>query len=152
MGNKNTKLGIPNGMLAAMIFIAGYINILALLALLIYVVYKEDDQFVKVSAVRAVIITFGYHALDSAFGLLTRIPYIFTYDLGDYGTVMLKISSIIDIAFLVIMLFFAVMALLSQEVKKSVVDVATPNKKICPKCGNEVAASAAFCNKCGEKM
>jgi ribosomal protein L40E len=152
MGNKNTTLGIPNGMFAAIIFICGLANTLALVALLIYVALKEDDAFVKVSAKRAAIITFGYLAIDYAVSLLLSIPRVFTYDLGGYGDAISKVDSIIYIVFVVAMLFFAVTALLNQDVKKTVVDVATPNKKICPKCGNNVAANAAFCNKCGEKM
>ena len=152
MGNKKTKLGIPNGLLAAFIFVGGMWSSVVLVAFLIYTAFMEDDEFVKVSARRAAIITFGYEALTYALGLFTRIPYIFTNDLGGYGTAFGKIDSVIDIAYTVIMLFFAVMALLNQDVKKTVVDVDKPSKKICPKCGNEVPANAAFCNKCGEKM
>lgn len=152
MGNKKTKLGIPNGLLAAFIFVGGMWSSVVLVAFLIYTAFMEDDEFVKVSARRAAIITFGYEAVSYALGLFTRIPYIFTNDLGGYATVFGKIDSVLDIAFTVIMLFFAVTALLNQDVKSSVVDKAAAAKKVCPKCGNTVAANAAFCNKCGEKM
>ena len=152
MGNKKTKLGIPNGLLAAFIFVGGMWSSVVLVAFLIYTAFMEDDEFVKVSARRAAIITFGYEAVSYALGLFTRIPNIFTYDLGAYGTVFSKINTVLDIAFTVIMLFFAVTSLINQDVKSSVVDKAAAAKKVCPKCGNTVAANAAFCNKCGEKM
>ena len=149
---KKSALGIPNGIAAALIFLAAYLNSTALIILLIFVALKEEDAFVKASAKRAAIIFIAYYAIDVALSLLTGIPYIFTSSLGVFGTLVNKIDSIAFILFKVLLLCMGGLALIDQTVKDTVFDVAAVETKKCPKCGAELDKNAKFCNKCGEQM
>jgi uncharacterized membrane protein len=61
---QKTKLGISVGLLGALIYFTGLINSLALIVMVGYVLLKEENPWLRKSAVKAVLIVFSFTILS----------------------------------------------------------------------------------------
>jgi hypothetical protein len=71
MANK-TKLGISTGLLAAGMYFLGLANIIALVAVAIYVFVYEQDEWLRKAAVKAVGIVLFFTVISSLISLISN--------------------------------------------------------------------------------
>lgn len=179
---KKTKIGLPNGVFAALIFIAAYVSPICLLMTLAFVCFFEEDEFVKASVKRATVLYVFFKLIYLVLSVINSLVHTIWYSPASwYSKTYSKIDYVVDIIYIILTLLMAFNALVSQEVKKTVFDIdAADNilmsttqavqgaankvsekinngkteapKKVCPNCGKEIPADSAFCTSCGTKV
>ncbi len=79
---QKTKLGISVGLLAALVYFFGIISITPMILLAGYVLICENDEWLKKSAVKALVIVIVYYIISGIFGLGDNVFAFFNYFLG----------------------------------------------------------------------
>lgn len=169
---KNTKLGVSNAILAAVIFLSGILHPIIMFGLIIYVLLFEEDEFSKLSAKRAIMIYVFFSALSA-------VTYIFDYtirilitNLDSYYLVYNRITYLIRLAELLFYLTMAMKAFVKQDThpealdnkvesilhimsEKTILETNGEQKSSvvrCANCGHMISDNGHFCGKCGAKV
>ena len=79
---QKTKTGISVGLMAALVYSFGIISITPMILLAGYVIVREDDEWLKKSAVKALMIVVIYYIVSGILGLGDNIFAFFNYFLG----------------------------------------------------------------------
>lgn len=79
---QKAKTGISVGLMAALIYFFGIISITPMVLLAGYVLLVENDEWLKKSAVKALVIVVVYYIINAIFGLGDNIFTFFNYFLG----------------------------------------------------------------------
>lgn len=164
MENKS-RFGLAAGLMGALVYLIGGNNALALVVLFIAIALWEENEFVKVCVKRVATLYLAYVVLKTIISVISSTVGVF----GGYWAFLGKISSIIGIAYDVIIILLALKSLISPTVTESILDskgvdavtnmvsnvaakVPTKEEKVCDKCGKTVDAKATFCVHCGNKF
>lgn len=167
---KDTKLGIPDSLLIAVIFLSGLVDSAVMVGLAIYVLLAEKDQRVKTAAKKALIL-FGLVAI--LIGGLETLDHVVRLLLRDEGFYSGAYANIIHVIYLLRNVCYLAMGLTEavafiSYIKGSGVNsafmvheetpapapvpaAAQPAANVCPKCGTAVDPGVHFCKKCGTK-
>ncbi len=162
--NTKSALGLNAGIVAALVFAGTYFGgVLFLGVALGFIALKETNDLVKDAAKKATIIYLIAKAceilvdvIEKCVGLFVKDTQSYIYVNGmdiptSYGTftnVMGKIDSIIALAYLVVMVVFAIIALVNGLPKAA--KPANQNRT-CPGC-NTLLAGPGICPNCGTKV
>lgn len=167
MENKS-KFGLTAGLMGALVYLIGGFNSTALVILFVAIALWEENEFVKVCAKRVAVLFLAYQILDYAITGLRNLFGIISS--GLFSTLLNKIDSIVYVAYIVLIIFYALKALINPVVTESILDKKAVDKvtdvvsnvatnvsakmgtKTCPKCGKTVSNEAGFCTGCGEKL
>jgi uncharacterized membrane protein len=133
-----TKLGVSTNLMAAFIYAlaivisfvsSGMAFTLALVVTVAYILYKEEDMWLKSSAVKAVAIVLVFMLVPFLFGfvydIMDFLNFFFQFAdfrLYDKFAIIPFITTIIDVLEKLFLLLLAVKALKGQTVKVPVVD------------------------------
>lgn len=168
---KNTKLGIPDAMLVALIFLAGIVDTFLMVALVIYVLLFEKGKKVRDAAQKALLL-FGLFAIlqggVSALDYVIRIifskglPSAFSYLISCARIVTYMVFGIRE-ALAYMSMRGAGISMQQEEAEEPVqqpqstshaasqTQASAPQAMVCPSCGNPVDKGVHFCKKCGAK-
>jgi hypothetical protein len=166
-----SKLGLSVGLIAATAYLTGlFSGYIPLLLILGYVLIAEQNRYLKVSVVKALIISLIFSALQliigfipDLFGLVASGANIFEKSFTFYKltSVTSFLSNIVSIAEIVILFILAVMALKQKSLSIGIIDNLIKrhfplegNDKItaiinCPSCGAKLSADEKVCGTCG---
>lgn len=165
MENKS-KFGLAAGLMGALVYLIGGNSALALVVLFIAIALWEENEFVKVCVKRVAVLYLAYVVITNVLSIFSSIVGLF----GAYWSFIGKISSIVGIAYDVLIIFFALQSLINPTVTESILDnkavdkvtnmvsnvaakvPAKADEKVCDKCGKTVDAKATFCVHCGNKF
>lgn len=133
-----TKLGISTSLLAAIVFllaitvefVSGSLFLgLSLLTVVAYILYKEEDLWLKTSALKAVIIVLVFNLVPFAFSFVNDIMNFLNFflqfadiNLNDGFGIMNFIANIINVVEKVFLLILALMAFGGKTIKIPVID------------------------------
>lgn len=134
-----TKLGMSTGMLAAIIFLlaivtefvdSGWVFAMAFVGTVAYVLYKEEDLWLKACAIKAVLVVLIFTLVPFFFGFVYDVmdfinfflQFAKTSDIVDGFGIMSFISNIVTIVEKVFLLILALFALKGKTIKLPVVD------------------------------
>lgn len=171
---KDTKLGIPDSLLIAVIFLSGLVDSAVMVGLAVYVLLAEKDQRVKTAAKKALIL-FGLVAI--LIGGLDTFDHVIRILLSNesvygniYGNMIHVIYLLRNVCYLAMGLTEAVAfisyikgaginsAFMTREeepaptpVQPTVQPAAQTTANVCPKCGSTIDPGVHFCKKCGTK-
>lgn len=172
---KNTKLGIPDALLIALIFLAGISDSFLMVALIVYVLLFEKGKKVKDAAQKALLL-FGLFAvlqggllvLDYVIRILSskELHSSFSYLLSGARIVTYMVFGIKE-AFTYMSLRGTGVSVQKEEPEEAVqqpqpaqqeqasapqaAPESVPQAAVCPVCGNPVDKGVHFCKKCGAK-
>jgi hypothetical protein len=166
-----SKLGISVGLLAAAAYFTGlFSGYIPLLLILGYVLIAEQNRWLKVSVVKALIVTLAFSAIrlligfiPDLFGLIASGANIFDKSFTFYKltSVTSFLSNALSIAETVILFVLGVMALKQKSFSNGLIDKFIKkhfplegNDKItaiinCPSCGAKLSADEKVCGTCG---
>lgn len=83
---KKTNLGIPVGVLAALLYVVGfYSGVLATLLLSGYILLKENDEWLKEQAVKVILLIATFAALGVVVDIIPDTISVFSSFLGIFG-------------------------------------------------------------------
>ena len=127
---EKTRLGISVGLLAAIMYFMGILNLLGLLLIAGYILFCEKDLWLRKSAVKAVliyavfaVITLILGVIDNCFGILnTMIGWLFSFRIDfplDLDTIVGYAASILRT---VLYLVLAAMALKQNTIRIAPLD------------------------------
>ena len=171
---ETTKLGISVTLFATLIYVAGSISLLAMLALIVYAALMEESPFLKTVVKEASAVAIIYGFVD----LVRTIIYPFI----DY-----KFSNIISALISIMFLVCAIMAFMGNtftgakstqnpgvnyynnpaanmqqpvqgnapvnpQMQPASAVANAENQAVCPKCGQPYAPGTVFCTTCGNKL
>lgn len=132
-----TKLGIPVGLMAAILYLCGlFSGHLALLLLCGYVLLKEEDRWLRCAALKSVVICLGYSVIVAVLGLLPDLLGVFQsllnifnvyFSISVINNLYNFIINVLSLAHTIILLLLAVLALIPRA------DKADPMDKIAEK-------------------
>ncbi len=174
---KNTKLGIPDAMLVALIFFAGAVDScmnesasFLMVALAMYVLLFEKGEKVKDAAKRALllfclfaVLQGGLHVLDYVIRILSSKELLskFFYLLSGVRIVTYMVFGIKETLTYMSLRGTGVSVQKEEPVEPkqpeqaSATQTAAPQSAdqaiVCPVCGNPVDKGVHFCKKCGAK-
>lgn len=133
-----TKLGISTGMLAAIIFLlaivtefvsGGTVFALAFVLAVAYVLYKEEDMWLKGCAVKAVCVVLIFTLVPFLFGFVDDIMKFINFflqfadtEIHDGFGIMTFIINIINVVEKVFLLVLALLAFKGKTIKLPVID------------------------------
>ena len=158
--NKNTKLGIPDSLLIALIFAAGMFDSFIMVGLAVYVLLFEYDGRVK-SAAKKALLLFGLFAVLQ--GGLHTLDYLIRIPLSNeatYNSFYINVSYLLSAARLICYLVFVLLEAIGYMTSRGT-GIYVPKEEppvaggeqptVCPSCGNPLEKGAHFCKKCGAK-
>ena len=171
---KNTKLGIPDAMLVALIFLAGTADTFLMVALAVYVLLFENGDKVKDAAKRALLLFGLFAVLQGGLHVLDYVIRILLTNESGYNTVYNNLVYILAGARIVTYMVFGIKEILTymslrgtgvsvqKEIPKEepakeaqptpqAAPQSAPQAMVCPVCGNPVDKGVHFCKKCGAK-
>ncbi len=174
---KNTKLGIPDAMLVALIFLAGTADTFLMVALAIYVLLFENGDKVKDAAKRALLLFGLFAVLQGGLHVLDYVIRILLSNELEYNTVYNNLAYVLAGARIVTYMVFGIKEVLTymslrgsgvsvqkEEPEKQVQEAqpaqpaqqaaapqSAPQAMVCPVCGNPIDKGVHFCKKCGAK-
>ena len=127
---EKTKLGISVALFSALTFLCGYLGLTALVLVAGYILLREENAFLKKTAVSTIVLYLAFAALSICVGLLSNFFSLINFGSWMYGTVLYTITSgitstlsnLVDIAEKVVYGLLALFALLGKEVKVPVID------------------------------
>ena len=122
---EKTKLGISVALFSALTFLCGYLGLTALVLVAGYILLREENAFLKKTAVSTIVLYLAFAALSICVGLLSNFFSLINFGSWMYGTVLYTITSgitstlsnLVDIAEKVVYGLLALFALLGKEVK-----------------------------------
>lgn len=133
-----TKLGISTGMLAAIIFLlaivtefvnGGTVFALAFVLAVAYVLYKEEDMWLKACAVKAVCVVLIFTLVPFFFGFVDDIMKFINFflqfadtEIHDGFGIMSFIINIINVVEKVFLLLLALLAFKGKTIKLPVIE------------------------------
>lgn len=169
-----TKIGVSIGLLGAAVYflglVGGYVPIIVLAG---YILLFESDNWLKVSAIKAVVVCLFFSIVSVVVGLIpnaiTLVDNLFRIFNGYFTfDFVQKIISLINTMILImekiVLLALGFNALNQKTFNFGIVDrliakhttfneSATTNKtKSCPTCGAEITTDSTFCGSCGNKI
>jgi ribosomal protein L40E len=169
-----SKLGVSVGLIAGIAYFMGLVSgYIPLLLILGYVLIAEDNRWLKVSVVKAVIVCLSFSLLQVIIGLIPDLFSIINVSAGlfDEYVSLTKASSVFTIISLivglienVVLLILGFMAFKQKSFSIGPVDSIIGNhfplqsnaeiavSKTCPSCGAKLAADATVCGTCGTKV
>jgi uncharacterized membrane protein len=169
-----TKVGISVGLVAAAAYFTGlFSGYIPLLLSLGYVLIAEQNRWLKVSVIKALIICLAFSSLrliigfiPDIFGLIASGAGIFEKAFTYYklSSVMAFINNIISLTESVILFILGVMALNQKSFSLGIIDSLIKrhfpiegNDKItaiinCPSCGAKLSADEKVCGTCGAEQ
>lgn len=129
---EKTRLGISVGLLAAILYLLGLLNLLGLVVVAGYILFCESNEWLRKSAVKAVIlyavfalISIFFGIINDAFGILnTMIGWIFSFRLGfplQLDDIIQYVASILKT---ILFLALAAMALKQKTIPMGPIDKA----------------------------
>lgn len=175
---KNTKLGIPDVLLVALIFLAGISDSFLMVALVIYVLLFEKGKKVREAAQKALLLFGLFAVLQGGLHVLDYVIRILLTNESGYNTVYANFSYLLSGARIVTYMVLGVKEALTymslrgsgismqkeapeepvqqpQPAQASAPQTAAsqsePQTMVCPVCGNPVDKGVHFCKKCGAK-
>lgn len=127
---EKTKLGITVSLLAAIMFFSGTISVLITALIVGYVLLKEEDEWLRSSAVKAMIVIVTFGVLRSGVGLIEYVFSFITYVVQwfTYKTinVPLNLDRMLNLVFSfledALLILFGLKALTKGTVKVSFID------------------------------
>lgn len=79
---QKTKLGISVGLMGAGLYFFGLISLIPAFLLAAYVLLREDNEWLKKTAVKMLVIVLAFGALNAGVGLIQDIFRVMDYVLG----------------------------------------------------------------------
>ena len=127
---EKTKLGISVALLSALTFLSGYLGITVLVLLAGYILIREENVYLKKTAVGTVVLYLAFAALSICVGLLSNFFSLINFGGWMYGSIVYTItngltstlSTLVAIAEKVVFGLLALFALMGKEVKIPVID------------------------------
>ena len=127
---EKSKLGISIALFAALTFLSGYLGITVLVLLAGYILIREENVYLKKTAVGTIVLYLAFAALSLCVSLLSNFFSLVNVGGWMYGTIMYTVtngftstlSTLIAIAEKVVFGLLALFALLGKEVKIPVID------------------------------
>jgi ribosomal protein L40E len=169
-----SKLGVSVGLIAGIAYFMGLVSgYIPLLLILGYVLIAEDNRWLKVSVVKAVIVCLTFSLLKVMIGLIPDLFNIISVSAGlfDEYVSLSKATSVFSIITLivslienVVLLILGFMAFKQKSFSIGPIDSIIGNhfplqqnaeiavSKSCPSCGAKLAADATVCGTCGTKV
>ncbi len=127
-----TKLGISVGFLAAMTYLAAMAGITPLILVAGYIFLMEESDFLKKTAVKALVIFFGVAVCGFLINLFPTVAnlalsflHIFKVDISLPSTIINAfnwLNSVLGVARNVLLVLLAVLALREKTIKAPVID------------------------------
>lgn len=177
--HKTTKLGIPDSLLIALIFLAGLVDSVIMIGLAVYVLLFEREESVK-QAAKIALMLFGLFAvLQGGLHTLDYLIRILLSNEAGYNNVYANFSYLLaaskTIAYLVMGLKEAGAYMASRgtgiyvpkeaetpapapapaptpaPAPAAAPEQQAPVANVCPKCGSPLDKGVHFCKKCGAK-
>lgn len=122
--SQKSKLGISVALLASGMFFLGIVNYLALIAVAIYIFIREDNVWLKKTAVFAVVLVVFFAAVNFVLSTLSGLVSIFNLNIDfvvNPVVVLTRLFSIltriVNIAEFVFLVVFGFMALGGKSIK-----------------------------------
>ena len=127
---EKTKLGISVALMSALTFLSGYLGITVLVLLAGYILIREENAYLKKTAVGTIVLYLAFAALSICVGLLSNFfslvnfggwmygSFVYTFTNGFTST----LNTLISIAEKVVFGLLALFAVLGKEVKIPVID------------------------------
>ena len=127
---EKSKLGISIALFAALTFMSGYFGITVLVLVAGYILIREENAYLKKTAVGTVVLYLAFAALSLCVSLLSTFFSLVNVGGWMYSTIMYTVtngftsflSNLITIAKYVVFGLLALLALLGKEVKIPVID------------------------------
>ncbi len=123
---EKSKLGISVGLLAAGMYFLGMVSVLAVVVVAGYVLLKEDDAWLKRSAVKAAVLAIAFALLGLIAPLLSGVISSFVTLSSSYTTWPLGLSTlfntVINLTQFLIMGLLGLRSLRQTEVKINKID------------------------------
>ncbi len=169
MESLKTKVGVSAGIAAAFILLAGRVSVLAVAVCLAYAFLIEENELVRKAAKNGVIIWVVYECVCLVSAFIQYIAKFFDsyYGSGFYSA-MTKIDNFIELAYLVVVVVFALIYLFMGLPKapapaynaqyqgqpyqaQAPQQGAAQQNRTCPTC-NTLLAGPGICPNCGTKV
>jgi uncharacterized membrane protein len=169
-----SKLGVSVGLIAGIAYFMGLVSgYIPLLLILGYVLIAEENRWLKVSVVKAVIVCLAFSLIQILIGLIPDLFSIINVSAGLFDehvsltkatTVFSILSLIVAFAENIVLLILGFMAFKQKSFSIGAVDSLINNHfplqqnaeisvaKTCPSCGAKLAADADVCGTCGNKV
>ena len=129
---EKSKLGISIALFAALMFLTGYLNVIVMVLLAGYILLREENTYLKKTAVGTVVLFLAFAALSLCIGLLSNVFSFFNFGNWMYEYVysaykvtnsfFSSLNTLVDIAEKIVFGLLALFALLGKEVKIPVID------------------------------
>lgn len=158
-----TTFGISAGFIAAFIVVGSYVSPIILFAALIYCAVKETNAVIKKFTKISLFIWLIQEAVNLLISFIRQCQSLFQSSKMDidameraqnFSNVMGKISTFVDIALLVVIVVFAIIALvqgLPKAAPQVVYAQAPQTTRTCPTC-QTLLAGPGICPKCGTNV
>jgi len=127
---EKSKLGISVALFAALTFLTGYFGVTVMILVAGYILIREENQYLKKTAVGTIVLYLAFAALSLCIGILDSFFDLFNVGGWMYGNIAYTITSgfisflnsLVAIAKYVVFGLLALFALLGKEVKIPVID------------------------------
>ena len=155
-----TTLGLPAGLVIALLYVGTYFGGALFLAVAIaYIALKETNALVKANAKTVVIIYLIVQACNLLVDFIDDFASLCSVYSDVYSTVMSKLNGIISIAYLVVMVVFAIIGLVKGlpqaprpvYTQQPQAQAQPQGTRTCPGC-QTLLAGPGICPKCGTKV
>ncbi|MDR0992328.1 MAG: zinc ribbon domain-containing protein [Ruminococcus sp.] len=169
-----SKLGVSVGMIAGIAYFLGLVSgYIPLLLILGYVLIAEENRWLKVSVVKAVIVCLAFSLIQVLIGLIPELFSIINViaSLFDEYVNFAKVTSVfstlgllVSFAEKIVLLILGFMAFKQKSFSIDAVDSLISRHfplrqnedivvaKTCPSCGAKLSADADVCSTCGNKV
>ncbi|MBE5890804.1 MAG: hypothetical protein E7282_07530 [Lachnospiraceae bacterium] len=162
-----TKVGVSAGIAAAFILLAGRVSVLAIALCLAYAFLIEENELVRKAAKNGAIIWVIYECVSLVSQFIQYIARFFdSYSYSSFYSVMSKIDNFIELAYLIVVVVFAVIYLFMGLPKapapaynaqyqgqpyQAPQQNAPQQNRTCPTC-KTLLAGPGICPNCGTKV
>ena len=129
---EKSKLGISIALFAALMFLTGHLNVIVMVLVAGYILLREENAYLKKTAVGTIVLYLAFAALSLCIGLLSNVFSFFNFGNWMYEYVysaykvtnsfFSSLNTLVDIAEKIVFGLLALFALLGKEVKIPVID------------------------------